>query len=184
MDKTVIIVGTLPRCRTAWLAELLNINGVSFAFHEAMNGCDFVDKWADKLMRRPESVVVDCNPNFWGSAPKLYEIALKEMYPGVSVKYLFIHRPLEKCFDSFMKNFGEAMNLPKEAAEECFKLWSFNMQDASSFFPSLTVQYDEIDRDCQNILEWCGLPYDPDRVDELKKKVIVQNIPEMMRRYS
>jgi hypothetical protein len=184
MDKTIIIVGSLPRCRTAWLSELLTIHGQSFAFHEAMNGCDFVDKWAHKLMARPEPIVIDCNPNFWGSAPRLYEIALKDLYPGVTVKYVFIHRKLEECFDSFMKNFGELMNLPADKAEECFRMWHFNMADMEILQPNLSIQYNSIDESCQQILEWCGLPFDPERVSELQKKIVVQNIPEVMRRYA
>lgn len=182
--KTVIIVGTLPRCRTAWLAELLNIRPISFAFHEAMNGCDFVDRWAEKILARPESIVVDCNPNFWAS-PGLYEVALREMNHNVHVKYVFIERDEQECLESFVGAFAEQCGFNEAQAERAFDVW---IENKKTFMPrfknSLVVRYEDIDKSVFDILEFCGLPYEKDRVDELLKKIIVQNVPEMLRRYA
>jgi len=85
-------VAGLPRSRTAWLANFLTC-GERFCFHEALNGCDSIEQYRQKL-----------GPDKGDSSTGLMLIDLNKLYPDAPV--VIIESDPEAAAKYSYKHFG------------------------------------------------------------------------------
>lgn len=83
---------SLPRCRSAWLANLLT-TGPSFCYHEALSLCRNVDELAAMFQRTRCPFYGDADP-----AIGLCALDVLDRFPDA--RFVFVHRPVEDCLAS------------------------------------------------------------------------------------
>lgn len=110
---------SLPRCRTAWLANFLT-NGDAFCYHEAMRTVNSLDELAAKLstVAGPQSTVGDADPSLVPILPQLIEA-----FPDAN--YVFIQRPAAEVQASYAAAFPK-LSVTIEALEA----WDLNLHKA------------------------------------------------------
>src|SRR5690242_8654224 len=93
-NRKHFFIASLPRSRTAWLANLFTYND-SFCFHEALVGCGSMTDLKRTLSEVPWNIryIGDAEPAI-GYVPQ----AILNEFP--KAKFVFVHRTLEDCVAS------------------------------------------------------------------------------------
>lgn len=193
--RKLTIVATLPRCRTAWLSELLTIRPESFAFHEGKqwgyrDGDIDNGLYVQKLLSRPEGHIIDCDPAFWMDSTQKSLDRMSVLNKHFDVNMIQVLRPVEDIFNSWYVSHGKELGLSIDSMKEHLMMQVSNLEnwchlERSGRLPkSEFYDFAQLDALSPVILEKLGLPVDKDRIAELHAKIIVQNLAEMQRRYA
>lgn len=142
---------SLPRCRTAWLANFLTY-GESYCFHEGLIGCRKAADLAEKFASTGKQIVgnADC-----GNVLFLDE--LKRVFP--ESRLVIIDRNLDDVLESLVGMDGEFHNTERVERAAAALEWAKAHHDA------LTIDYDDLnEQGCRKIMEHCtGQPFDLNR---------------------
>lgn len=170
-DEPFGFVFGYPRTRTSWMSELLTVHGHSFAYHEGSLGHENdLMGWRKMMAKRPEPYVIDCN----SGAMILGIDAVFASYRAILVK-----RDEKECRESLKKHI-KRFNLPETVLNQTWKRLheAYNELMLNPDIPK--YDYTELDDEeaCKEICEHLapGFPWDSERFDQLRGKIIVQNV--------
>lgn len=163
---------SLPRSRTAWLANFLTFEN-SFCFHEGLLECDKVDKLKSLFASTGKQIVgnSDC-----GNILFLDELI--KAFPDA--KYVVIKRPLEEVKKEMRgMGLGDWDGWTLDISEK-------RMNEVMKDVDALIIDYHDLDEQaCKQIWDHCiGTPFNSTRwrmLDGLDIQIILQKKLEYMR---
>ena len=182
-NKIIGIITGMPRSRTAWFSELYTIHGFSFAYHEAEVGTKNVNEWKELLLNNEEKYIVDCNPGFF--------LTFKEKLEQFqNANIVIINRDDDESFISWKNTFQKAFEMPDEAMIQVWDQLKKGREELRKANKNiLEVDYADVDKETTyikigNHLFNGAFPSSIKRFNELKKKIIVQNVKVMQEFYN
>lgn len=167
--KQINFVTGWPRCRLAWLSELLTQHGHSFALHEGavMFGGDR-GALLNAMMARPEPIVIDCSSSHLGDTSFMRSFK--------DARVAFIDAPWAG------RKAAHAQSL--EVDPGIFNAaWGQMLANYDSVKRRAGVMCQMKDLDNEEVAQWLveylapGFQWDSLRYQQLRLKRITQNIP-------
>ncbi len=158
-------IASLPRCRTAWLANFLT-TGNSFCYHEAMKFCPTTRDLKPLFESRAVPYVGDSD-----SLLPFFIDEVLEIFPNA--KLVVIERDPEKVIKSLQRVFPEAADVP-EAVLKTHRA----LEEMKKKYEPKTFQFEALGKEevCKEIWSYC-LPKIP--FDEVRWKVLDHMVVEI-----
>ncbi|HZQ45563.1 MAG TPA: sulfotransferase [Verrucomicrobiae bacterium] len=179
MEKNPFFIISLPRSRTAWLANLLTYGDYSFCHHEATRYCQTLEELNDLMdgdewhQGNSDSCLVT-----WGVDNIL------KMWP--SARFVFIYRDSVECNRSYKAAFPEIVSRCPNTERVLIELMLQMKELRNKLEPErvLAVSYPQLEQTkyIREIWEFClpGLPFPVQRVNMLQQMRVDTIFQKMM----